>query len=151
MLGEGGYMPAPREFFLPLLQFCREKKIPVWFDEVQTFSRTGELFAFETLDLGEYVDLCTVAKTAQVGLTLYTEEMNPQPGLISGTFSGSSVALSVGIETLDLLQEGYFGPNGKIMNIHRKELEQQNGEKPQIRTCPQAYGSNLQHHCCTDG
>lgn len=120
MLGEGGYMPAPREFFLPLLEFCREKKIPVWFDEVQTFSRTGELFAFETLDLGEYVDLCTIAKTAQVGMTLYTEEMNPQPGLISGTFAGTSVALSVGLETLDMLQEGFLGPKGRIMDIHRK-------------------------------
>jgi len=121
MLGEGGYQAAPREFFLPLLDFCKEKQIPVWADEVQTFSRTGELFAFETLDIGNYIDVCTIAKTAQVGCTLYTEEFNPKPGLIAGTFSGSSVALSVGIETLDILQnEGYFGKNGRIMDIHNK-------------------------------
>lgn len=120
MLGEGGYRPAPREFFVPLLNFCREKKIPIWADEVQTFTRTGEFFAFETLGLGEYIDLCTIAKTAQVGATLYTEEMNPAPGLIAGTFSGSSAALSAGLEILNMLEEGYLGPQGRIMDIHRK-------------------------------
>lgn len=120
MLGEGGYMPAPREFFLPLLDFCKAQKIPIWADEVQTFSRTGELFAFETLGIGDYVDLVTIAKTAQVGATLYTEEMNPAPGLIAGTFSGASAALSAGCEILDMLQEGFLGPNGKIMQIHKK-------------------------------
>lgn len=120
MLGEGGYQAAPREFFLPLLDFCREKKIAIWADEVQTFSRTGELFAFETLDIGQYIDLCTIAKTAQVGCTLYTEEFNPKPGLIAGTFSGSTPALSAGIEILDMLQEGFLGPNGRINQIHKK-------------------------------
>jgi acetylornithine/N-succinyldiaminopimelate aminotransferase len=121
MLGEGGYQAAPKEFFVPLLEFCKQHKIAVWLDEVQTFSRTGELFAFETLDIGNYVDLCTIAKTAQVGCTLYTEEYNPQPGLIAGTFSGATVALSAGIETLDILtEENYLGPNGRINQIHKK-------------------------------
>lgn len=120
MLGEGGYRPAPREFFLPLLNFCREKKIPIWADEVQTFTRTGEFFAFETLGIGEYIDLCTIAKTAQIGATLYTEEMNPAPGLIAGTFSGSSAALSAGLEILKIMEEGYMGPQGRVMQIHHK-------------------------------
>lgn len=120
MLGEGGYQAAPKEFFVPLLEFCKEKKIAVWADEVQTFTRTGEMFAFETLGIGQYIDLCTIAKTAQVGATLYTEEYNPKPGLIAGTFSGNSSALSAGIEILDILQEGYLGPNGRINQIHKK-------------------------------
>lgn len=120
MLGEGGYVPAPKEFYVPLLEFCKEKKIVIWADEIQTFSRTGEMFAFETLDIGQYIDICTIAKTAQVGMTLYTEEMNPAPGLIAGTFSGASSALAAGIEIMDMLQEGYLGPNGRIMQIHKK-------------------------------
>lgn len=120
MLGEGGYMAAPREFFLPLLDLCKQKKIAIWADEVQTFSRTGEMFAFETLDIGNWIDICTIAKTAQVGATLYTEEYNPKPGLIAGTFSGTSAALSAGCEILDMLGEGYLGSNGRIMDIHRK-------------------------------
>lgn len=123
MLGEGGYQAAPREFFVPMLEFCKEKGIAVWADEVQTFTRTGELFAFETLDIGKYVDICTIAKTAQVGATLYTEEYNPKPGLIAGTFSGSSPSMMAGMEMLDMLQEGYLGPQGRIMQIHRRFIE----------------------------
>jgi len=120
MLGEGGYRPAPKEFFVPMLEFCRSKKIPIWADEVQTFTRTGEFFAFETLGLGEYIDLCTIAKTAQIGATLYTEEMNPAPGLIAGTFSGSTAALSAGLEILNIMDEGFMGPHGRVMEIHRQ-------------------------------
>lgn len=120
MLGEGGYRVAPREFFLPILNFCREQKIAVWADEVQTFMRTGELFAFETLGLGEYIDLCTVAKTLQTGATLYTEEYNPKPGLVAGTFSGSSASLAAGMESLELItQGGFLGAEGRIAKIHQ--------------------------------
>jgi acetylornithine/N-succinyldiaminopimelate aminotransferase len=120
MLGEGGYQAAPREFFVPLLELCKANGIAVWADEVQTFTRTGELFAFETLGLGQYIDICTIAKTAQVGATLYTEEFNPKPGLIAGTFSGSTVSLSVGSEILDILQDNYLGPNGRIQKIYQR-------------------------------
>jgi len=120
MLGEGGYRTAPREFFVPILEFCREQKIAVWADEVQTFMRTGELFAFETLNIGEYIDLCTVAKTLQTGATLYTEDYNPKAGLVAGTFSGSSASLAAGLESLKMItQEGYLGANGKIQKIHQ--------------------------------
>ncbi len=120
MQGEGGFRYGSREFLVPLLQFCRENKIAVWADEVQTFTRTGQLFAFETLGIGEYIDICTIAKTIQTGATLYTEEYNPQPGLISGTFSGSTVALAVGHEIIRILtEEGYLGAEGKINKIHQ--------------------------------
>lgn len=127
MLGEGGFVPTPREFFLPMLDFCKQNKIAVWLDEVQTFTRTGEFFAFETLDLGSYVDIVTIAKTVQVGATLYTEEYNPKPGLVSGTFSGSGASLSAGLEILNILEEGYVGPNGRILQIHKKFIEGLNG------------------------
>lgn len=124
MQGEGGYNVAPREYFLPLLDFCRERQIPIWLDEVQTFTRTGRFFAFETLGLGDFVDVCTIAKTAQNGATFFTEEFNPKPGLIAGTFSGSSVALAAGLEILNILdKENYMGPNGKIMKIHREFVD----------------------------
>lgn len=118
--GEGGFNVAPKEFFVPLLDFCRSQKIAVWADEVQTFTRTGEVFAFQTLDIGDYIDICTIAKTAQNGATLFTDEYNPKPGLIAGTFSGSSAAMSAGCEILEILVEGgYLGAQGKIAKIHR--------------------------------
>ena len=123
MLGEGGYQAAPREFFVPLLEFCKSKNIAVWADEVQTFTRTGEYFAFETLDIGQYIDICTIAKTAQIGATLYTEEYNPKPGLIAGTFSGATPSLMAGMEMLDMLGEGYLGRDGRIMQIHKRFID----------------------------
>ena len=120
MLGEGGFQPIPREFFVPLLEFCKKNKIAVWADEVQTFARTGEYFAYETLDLGEYIDIATIAKTVQLGATLYSEEYNPKPGLIAGTFSGSSSSMTTGLEILNILDEGYLGPKGRIQQIHQQ-------------------------------
>ncbi len=123
MLGEGGFIQTPRQFYVPMLEFCKQNKIAVWADEVQTFARTGEYFAFETMDLGEYVDLVTIAKTVQLGATLYTEEYNPKPGLIAGTFAGGSSSMAAGLEILEILEEGFLGPNGRILKIHSYFIE----------------------------
>ncbi len=123
MLGEGGFQPVPREFYVPMLEFCKQQNIAIWADEVQTFARTGEFFAYETMDLGQYVDLVTIAKTVQLGATLYTEHYNPKPGLIAGTFSGGSASLTSGLEILEMLEEGYVGPNGRINQIHKKFID----------------------------
>lgn len=119
--GEGGFNHAPPEFFKPLFELCRQHHIAIWADEIQTFSRTGELFAFEKLGLGEYIDIVTLAKTAQCGAALYTEEYNPKPGLIAGTYTASTVSLAVGHTVLKMLldeKEKFFGPDGRIQKIH---------------------------------
>lgn len=123
--GEGGFNLAPPEFFKPLFEICKANNIAIWADEVQTFSRTGELFAFETLGLGEYLDLVTIAKTAQCGAVLYTDEYNPKPGLVAGTFIASTVSLSAGAQTLKILLNGIdgepvFGAKGRIQKIHKQ-------------------------------
>ncbi len=119
MLGEGGYKVAPKEFFIPLFEECKKQGIAIWADEVQTFLRTGEPFAFQTLDIAEYVDIVTIAKTAQCGMTLYTEEYNPQPGLVAGTFASSTPALASGVAIMnEMSEQGYFGPKGKVKQIH---------------------------------
>ncbi|MDC0980105.1 aminotransferase class III-fold pyridoxal phosphate-dependent enzyme [Bdellovibrionales bacterium] len=127
MQGEGGYRYAPKEFFIPLFEACRREKIAIWADEIQTFCRTGEFFAFETIGVGEYIDVCTIAKTAQVAATLYTEEINPKVGLIAGTFAGATPALRAGIAILDeLADKGYMGSDGKIAKIHFEFIEMLN-------------------------
>lgn len=121
MLGEGGYRAATHEFYVPLLEFCKANGIAVWADEIQTFTRTGNFFAFETLNIGKYIDICTVAKTGQNGATMFTEEFKPDPGLLGGTFSGSTPALRAGLEIFKMLdEEGYMGANGKVMQIHKE-------------------------------
>jgi 4-aminobutyrate aminotransferase-like enzyme len=113
--GEGGFHTAPREFFAALMERCRDAKVAVWVDEVQTFARTGELFAFRTFDLAEYVAVATAGKTLQGSAALFTRAYKPRPGLIAGTFAGSTVGMAVGARIIERLEnEGYLGPEGRI-------------------------------------
>jgi acetylornithine/N-succinyldiaminopimelate aminotransferase len=119
--GEGGFNLAPREFFAALMERCREAKIAVWVDEVQTFGRTGELFAFRTFELDEYVDVVTVGKILQGSATLFTNRYKPKPGLVAGTFAGASVGMAVGARIIERLsEEGYLGPEGRIAVLARR-------------------------------
>jgi len=118
--GEGGFRVAPRSYLEALMRICRESGIPVWADEVQSFGRTECMFAFETLGLGEYIDVATVGKLSQVCACLFREEFNPQPGLLAGTFSSSTSAFHVGRRALETLRDGgYYGPSGRIAALHR--------------------------------
>ena len=112
--GDGGCRLAPASFFKPLFEFCRNREIAVWADEIQTFGRTGELFAFEKLGLGEFMDVVTVGKAFQMSASLWTEEFNPKPGLVSGTFAGATVSLHCAKTVLDVLERGFMGPDGRI-------------------------------------
>lgn len=122
--GEGGFNAAPREFFLPLMQICRDAGIPVWDDEVQTFGRTTSMYCFEDLGLGEYIDVVTVGKMSQACAVLYTDDMNPKPGLLSGTFQASGSAFAVGLAALRRLKAGgYYGPDGRIARLQKSWRE----------------------------
>jgi len=118
--GEGGFNVAPREFLESLMKICRESGIPVWVDEIQSFGRTENMFAFETMGLGEYIDVATVGKLTQVCACLFTEELNPAAGLLAGTFSSSTSAYHVGRRALEILRDGgYYGPAGRIAKLHQ--------------------------------
>jgi acetylornithine aminotransferase len=113
--GEGGFHGAPREFFAALMQRCRVAGIAVWVDEVQTFARTGELFAFRSFGLEEWVDVVTAGKTLQGSAVLFSRAYNPRPGLVAGTFAGATVGMAVGARIIERLEsEGYLGPDGRI-------------------------------------
>jgi 4-aminobutyrate aminotransferase-like enzyme len=113
--GEGGFHTAPREFFVALMSRCKAAGIAVWVDEVQTFARTGELFAFRSFGLEEYVDVVTCGKTLQGSAALFARAYNPKPGLVAGTFAGATVGMAVGARIIERLEnEGYLGPEGRI-------------------------------------
>ena len=122
--GEGGFSFAPKEFYKKLFEEVKKSGLAVWVDEVQTFGRTGELFAYQTFELEKYVDIVTVGKLLQACMVLYTDEYNPKPGLVAGTFSGSTVALKSALKTLDILTEkGFLGKEGKINNLSKRFRE----------------------------
>jgi 4-aminobutyrate aminotransferase-like enzyme len=113
--GEGGLNDAPRGFFAALMKRCQDAGVAVWVDEVQTFARTGELYAFRTLGLEQLVDVVTVGKTLQGSAVLFARAYNPKPGLIAGTYAGSTVGMAVGARLIERLEEeGYLGPDGRV-------------------------------------
>ncbi|MBW2371273.1 MAG: aminotransferase class III-fold pyridoxal phosphate-dependent enzyme [Deltaproteobacteria bacterium] len=113
--GEGGIEAAPAPFFRALMQRCREAELAVWVDEVQTFARTSELFAFRSFGLDEWVDVVTCGKALQGSAALFRKAYNPGPGLVAGTFAGSSVGMAVGTRIIERLEsEGYLGPDGRL-------------------------------------
>ncbi len=123
--GEGGFNVAPREWLKALMDVCKAHHIAVWDDEIQTFGRTEQMFAYETLDLGQYVDVFCVGKMTQVCATMWTPEYNPGPGLLSGTFTGGSTPFLIGQRVLEMLERGdLYGPLGKAARLHASFAQQ---------------------------
>jgi 4-aminobutyrate aminotransferase-like enzyme len=125
--GEGGFNVASRDYFTALMDICKANSIAVWDDEIQSFGRTEEMFAYEMYDLGEYIDVFCVGKMTQACATMYTEQYNPKPGLLSGTFTGATVDFTAGNALLDELMSGdYYGKDGKFAQHHaefRKQVQ----------------------------
>ncbi len=108
--GEGGYIPAPKEFLHGLRRICDEHGILLIVDEVQSgFGRTGKMFACEHYDLKP--DVVTLAKGIASGLPLgacvaRAELMDWKPGAHASTFGGNPVAIAAALKTIELLEGG---------------------------------------------
>jgi 4-aminobutyrate aminotransferase / (S)-3-amino-2-methylpropionate transaminase / 5-aminovalerate transaminase len=110
ILGEGGFVTPPVEFYPTLGAICRKHGILVIADEVQTgFARTGAMFACEQLGLDP--DLVTMAKSLTGGLPMAAvtgraEIMDaPGAGQLGGTFSGNPVACEAALAVLEIIEK----------------------------------------------
>jgi 4-aminobutyrate aminotransferase/(S)-3-amino-2-methylpropionate transaminase len=113
VLGEGGFIPAPKEFLANLSAFCAKNGIVLIADEIQCgFGRTGTLFASEQLDFTP--DLILTAKGLGGGLPISavtgrSEIMDaPIEGGIGGTFGGNPVAVASALAVLGMMEDGAF-------------------------------------------
>src|SRR5215216_3355810 len=106
--GEGGYVPAPKEFLHGLRRICDEHGILLVVDEVQSgFGRTGKMFACEHYDLKP--DIVTLAKGIASGIPMGTcvaraELMDWKPGAHASTFGGNPVAIAAALKTIEILE-----------------------------------------------
>lgn len=119
--GEAGFYYGTTEFYTTLMDIAKENGIAIFADEVQSFGRTSQLFAFQHFGLQKYIDLCAIGKLSQVCATLVSNEYAPRPGLISQTFTSSTSAIRCShtiIETL--LNQNFYGPQGKNLKIHQR-------------------------------
>jgi 4-aminobutyrate aminotransferase / (S)-3-amino-2-methylpropionate transaminase / 5-aminovalerate transaminase len=113
VLGEGGFVPAPRDFLPQLRAITTAHGIVLIADEIQTgFGRTGRFFACE--HYGIEPDLLAVAKSLGGGLPLAAvvgkaEIMDaPEPGGLGGTFAGNPVACAAALEIFELIDEAFL-------------------------------------------
>jgi len=109
VLGEGGFVVPPPDFFAELRAICDKHGIVLIADEVQTgFARTGAMFACERFGL--VPDILITAKSLGGGLPLAAvtgkaEIMDAAgPGGLGGTFAGNPVSCAAGLAVIDLIE-----------------------------------------------
>ncbi|MGZ3557991.1 MAG: 4-aminobutyrate--2-oxoglutarate transaminase [Thermodesulfobacteriota bacterium] len=126
VLGEGGFVIPPKEYFRILYKICRENGIVFIADEVQTgFGRTAKMFAVEHYEVEP--DVIVMAKSIAGGLPLSAitgkaELMDhPQSGGLGGTFAGNPVACSAALAVLDQFRN--LNLLSKAEKIGKKVLE----------------------------
>jgi 4-aminobutyrate aminotransferase len=110
--GEGGYVPAPREFLLDLQRICRKHGILLISDEVQSgMGRTGKWWAGDHVGLEP--DILCIAKGIASGMPLSAvvasaSIMDWKPGAHASTFGGNPVSIAAALATLRLLEGQYI-------------------------------------------
>lgn len=110
VLGEGGFVVPPPDFFPKLRALADRHGILLVADEVQTgIGRTGRMFAIE--HWGVEPDLITVAKSIAVGLPVSAvvglrDVMDALPeGALGGTYVGNPIACAAALAVLDVMEE----------------------------------------------
>jgi len=117
VLGEGGFVVAPKEAVEFLARLCRERGILLVVDEVQTgFGRTGRLFASE--HYGVAPDLMTMAKSLGGGLPISAvtgraEVMDKAPsGGLGGTYTGNPVSCAAALAAIEVIEKSRLPERG---------------------------------------
>jgi 4-aminobutyrate aminotransferase len=110
--GEGGYVPAPKEFLLELQRICRKHGILLVCDEVQSgMGRTGKWWASD--HAGIEPDILCVAKGIASGMPLSAtiaraSLMDWKAGAHASTFGGNPVCVAAALVTMELLETQYI-------------------------------------------
>jgi 4-aminobutyrate aminotransferase/(S)-3-amino-2-methylpropionate transaminase len=113
VLGEGGFVVPPEDYFRVLQDVSRKHGILIIADEVQTgMGRTGKLWASEHYDLRP--DILVASKSLAAGLPLAAvvgrAEIMDAPGVggLGGTFGGNPLSCAAALAALDMLEEEGF-------------------------------------------
>jgi 4-aminobutyrate aminotransferase/(S)-3-amino-2-methylpropionate transaminase len=110
VLGEGGFIIPPRDYFQLLQNMCRKHGILFIADEVQSgFARTGRWFASE--HFGIEPDLITMAKSLGGGMPIAAvtgraEIMDaPGVGALGGTYCGHPVSCAAALAAIEAIEK----------------------------------------------
>jgi len=138
VLGEGGFVVAPRRYVQALAEYCRDTGILFVADEIQTgFARTGRMFATEHYEIEP--DLITTAKSLAGGMPLAAvtgraEVMDSvHVGGLGGTYGGNPVACAAALATIDEIERLKLSDRaGRIGQTLRTRAEEWQKRHPMI-------------------
>jgi 4-aminobutyrate aminotransferase len=125
--GEGGYVPAPKNFLSGLRRICDEQGILLIVDEVQSgMGRTGKMFALEHYDV--QADVVCIAKGIGSGLPIgacvaRADLMTWKPGAHASTFGGNPVCIAAALKTIELLEGGLVKNSAEVGAYLKSGLE----------------------------
>src|SRR5437879_5147102 len=135
VLGEGGFVVPPRDYFKLLQNICRKHGILFIADEVQSgFARTGKWFASE--HFGIEPDLITMAKSLGGGMPIAAvtgrAEIMDAPGVgsLGGTYCGHPLSCAAALAAIEKIGRASCRVRGEITGRHfdqRAQAEQQDG------------------------
>jgi 4-aminobutyrate aminotransferase/(S)-3-amino-2-methylpropionate transaminase len=132
VLGEGGFVVPPKEFFPILREICNKYGIVLISDEVQSgIARTGTWFAIE--HFGVEPDLITTAKSLGGGLPIGSvtgraEIMDaPNPGGLGSTFAGNPMSCVAALAALETIEKDALLERSTA--IGKRFVERANGWK----------------------
>ena len=110
VMGEGGFIMPPQEYYPILVAICRKHDVLVIADEVQTgFGRTGRMWASE--HWGIEPDILVASKSIAAGLPLASvtgraEIMDaPMEGSLGGTFGGNPLACAAALAVIETIEK----------------------------------------------
>ena len=134
--GEGGYVPAPPDYFKKM-EFLRKEGVLFVDDEIQTgVGRTGKFLGIE--HYGVVPDVVTIAKGIASGLPLSVtiakaEVMETwKPGQHASTFGANPVAVQAALATLDVMKSERLMDNARRMGERAKKRFLEMKEKYEI-------------------
>ncbi|HEM3664933.1 TPA: acetylornithine transaminase [Streptococcus suis] len=135
--GEGGVIPAEKDFVAELAHYCKEQGLLLIVDEVQTgIGRTGTLFAYQQYGISP--DIITLAKGLANGLpvggmlgksalgTAFTY------GSHGTTFGGNKLVLSSSKAVLEILTEDFLAKVRVKASYLQDQLAKQLGNLPTV-------------------
>jgi acetylornithine/N-succinyldiaminopimelate aminotransferase len=126
--GEGGIIPAEKEFLKDLRILCDKNNLLLIFDEIQCgIGRTGKFYAFESF--GVKPDIVTMAKSLANGFPLGAVVAGKKcaDAFIYGdhgsTFAGNPVSCAAALAVSKMMTSKFLYNSSKISDYLRKKLE----------------------------
>ena len=137
--GEGGVIPANKEWVLKLAEICKQNDLLFMLDEIQTgMGRTGSLFAYQ--QYGIIPDIVSLAKGLgsgfPIGALIASNEVAQafNPGSHGSTFGGNPLATSAGLATVQYIVENQIAQEAQKLGSYLVEkMEELKKEYPQIK------------------